>query len=355
MAGRYHHRQAGVLEDRDLLPIGFRGTVVPQGEGVIAQQRPGDGGDPGGGEMRRSWIDALVDSGTSRRIPWWVLIGGFWILEVLSVSAVKWWDGSLEVGQVFERTVDTFYGVAGLVAYGFLNQTARRSFDMFRPALAIADDEAHRYRDRLSTLSPRAAGLSGVVGGGVSLAALLSDETAVDLVTTSVASTIVIGFFLHVANGVVALSLLVHIVRQLRLVTQLHRLAAHITLFRPEPAHAFSRLTAVGGGVALVLVAYSILTDPTTLTNPVWATVAVAATVLAMAAFLLPLRAMQVRLRAEKRSLLDRSAMRVEAASADLHRLVDGASYASVAEVRWVLVALDEDQHRIKTASTWPG
>jgi len=87
---------------------------------VIAQQRPGDGGDPGGGEMRRSWIDALVDSGTSRRIPWWVLIGGFWILEVLSVSAVKWWDGSLEVGQVFERTVDTFYGVAGLVAYGDL-------------------------------------------------------------------------------------------------------------------------------------------------------------------------------------------------------------------------------------------
>jgi hypothetical protein len=309
---------------------------------------------PGRGEVRRSWIDALVGWGTSRRTPWWVLIGTFWILGVLSISAIKWWDGSLEVGQVYERTVDTFYGVAGLVAYGFLNQTARRSFDTFRPALEIADDEAHRYRDRLSTLSPRAAVLSGVAGAALSLAALLWDETAVDLLTTSVASTIVVGFFTYLASGVVVSSLLVHIMRQLRLVTRLHRLAVHITLFRPEPAHAFSRLTAVGGGVALVLTAYSILTDPATLTNPVWVTISVAATVLAMAVFLLPLRGMQVRLQAEKRSLLDRSAMRIEAASADLHRLVDGASYASVAEVRWVLVALDEDQRRIKTASTWP-
>src|SRR3990172_3870086 len=156
---------------------------------------------------------------------------------------------------------------------------------MFRPALEIADDEAHRYRDRLSTLSPRAARLSGVVGAALSLAAVLSDATAVDLVTTSVASTIVIGFLIYLASGVVALPLLVHVMRQLRLVTRLHRLTAHITLFRPEPAHAFSRLTAVGGGVALVSTAYSMLTDPTTLTNPVWATASVAAGVLGVAAF----------------------------------------------------------------------
>jgi hypothetical protein len=202
--------------------------------------------------MRRSWIDALVAWGTSRRIPWWVLLGGFWILEALSVSAVKWWDGSLKVGEVFERTVDTFYGVAGLVGYGFLNHTARRSFDAFRPALEIADDEAHRLRHRLSTLSPRAALIGGTAGAALGVAALMSDRVILDLVTTSVASTIVIGFFVYAANVLLVGVMIAQLVKQLRLVTQLHRRATHIDLFRPEPVHAFSRLNARGGGVAVV-------------------------------------------------------------------------------------------------------
>jgi hypothetical protein len=63
---------------------------------------------------------------------------------------------------------------------------------------------------------------------------------------------------------------------------------------------------------------------------------------------------MHRRLQDEKRQLLDRSAGRLRAASADLHRAVDAAGYAPVAELRGVLQALDEDRTRIKTASTWP-
>lgn len=304
--------------------------------------------------MKRSWIDALVGWGTSRRVPWWVLVVSFWVFEIVAVSAVKWWDGSLEVGHMFERTADTFYPVAAITGYGLLNRTARRSFDAFRPALDLTDDEARRYRDRLTTLSPLAATFAALGFVVVSLAAMVSDPVVIDLLTTSVVSTLVIGFFNYVLSGILVGPFIVQLARQLRLVTRLHRLAVRIDLFRPEPAHAFARLTALGGVLALVLLVYSMLTDPTSLTNPVWASVGAVTIILALVAFVLPLRGMQKRLKAEKQSLLDGSAIRIESVSADLHRLVDDRTYGSVAEVRGVLDALDEDRRRIKAASTLP-
>ncbi len=335
-------------------PLGSRGSSLQRRKGVVTQRGRGDAEHPDGSSMKRSWIDALVGWGTSRRVPWWVLLGAFWFVQALSVSAVKWWDGSLEVGHAFERTADTFFAVAALAGYGLLNRTARRSFDAFRPALDVTDEEAHRYRHRLSTLSPRAATFAALGAAAIGLGAAMADPVVIDFLTTSVASTLVIGFVNYILSGIFVGPFMVQLVRQLRLVARLHRLAARIDLLRPEPAHAFARLTALGGVLVLVLVVYSMLTDPTTLTNPVWASVGAVSIILALGAFVVPLRGMQKRLKAEKQSLLDGSANRFDAVTADLHRMVDDRAYKSVAEVRGVLDALDQDRRRIKSASTLP-
>jgi hypothetical protein len=304
--------------------------------------------------MKRSWIDALVDWGTTCRVPWWILALTFWILEVLAIGAVQWIDGSREVGHFFERTVDTFYGVFAIVSYGALRATARRAFDRFRPALDVPAEEADRLRHRLATLTPRVALIGTIAGAAFGTLALISDPAILDLITTSVAATIVIGFVVYTLNVLLVGIAIAQLIKQLWMVVGLHRRATRVDLFRPEPAHAFSRLTALGGVITLTNLVYSMLTDPTTLTNPVWIGFGVGSIVLAIVAFLAPLRGMHSRLRGEKLALLDGSAVRIEAVSAELHRLVDAGSYAAVAEVRGVLDALDDGRTRIRVASTWP-
>lgn len=304
--------------------------------------------------MRRSWIDTLVQWGTTRRIPWWVLVAGFWALDVVLMSAVKWWDGSLPAGHLFERSVDSFYGFAGLCGYGILSRTAETTFDRFRPALEITDAEAGRLRSRLATMSFRSGLVIAIVGPILGIVALVSDPSIVDLVGSSVASTLVIGALAYVIGVTFATVGFVQLSRQLVQVTRLHRRAAHIDVFHPDPAHAFSTLTARGGVLVLAVVAYSMLTDPSTFTNPVWYVGTVVGLVLAVFAFFAPLRGMHRRLQIEKRELLDRSTRRLRAVSSDLHRAVDGGAYGSVAELRGVLDALDIDRGRIKAASTWP-
>lgn len=304
--------------------------------------------------MKRSWIDALIDWGTTRRVPWWILVSISWVLVVLAIGAVQWIDGSRPVGQLFERTIDTFYGVFAIVSYGALRATARRAFDRFRPALDAPPEEAERLRHRLSTLTPRAAWTGTAVGATLGTLALISDPAMLDLVTTSVAATIVIGFFVYTGNVMLVGIAITQLVKQLWWVGTLHRRATHIDLFRPEPVHAFSRLTALGGVITVTNLVVSMLTDPTSLTNPVWIALGAGSVVLAVVAFLAPLRGMHARLREEKLALLDGSAARIEAVSTDLHRQVDSGSYSGIAEVRGVLDALDQDRARIRATSTWP-
>ncbi|MBI5157879.1 MAG: hypothetical protein HZA58_07715 [Acidimicrobiia bacterium] len=304
--------------------------------------------------MRRSWIDTLVQWGTTRRIPWWALVAGFWAIDLLLMSAVKWWDGSLQFGHLYERSVDSFYGFAGLCGYGILAHAARTAFDRFRPALEISDEKAAGLRDRLSTMSFRAGLVVAALGSSLGIVALLSDRAMVDLVSTSLAATLVITGLAYVANVALVVVGIVQLVRQVVQVARLHRRADRIDVFHPEPAHAFSRLTARGGTLILVIVGYGMLTDPTTFTNPVWFVGSAVGLVLAVVTFFFPLRGMHRRLRDEKLRLLDRSTTRIRAVSADLHRAVDGGSYESVAELRGVLDALDLDRGRIKAASSWP-
>jgi hypothetical protein len=273
---------------------------------------------------------------------------------LLLMSAVKWWDGSLPIGHLYERSVDSFYGFAGLCGYGILAFTARTSFDRFRPALDVSDEEAARLRHRLATTSVRAGMVVAVVGPVIGIVALVSDPKMVDLVSTSLQATLVISGLAYVVNVTLAVAGFTQMMKQVVGVTRLHRRADNIDVFHPDPAHAFSRLTSQGGTLILVIVAYSMLTDPTTFTNPVWLVSSAVGLALAIIAFLLPLRGMHRRLRDEKLRLLDRSTRRLRAVSADLHRAVDSGSYGSVAELRGVLDALDVDRSRIKAASTWP-
>lgn len=192
-----------------------------------------------------------------------------------------------------------------------------------------------------------------VIGGVVGTAIYFSDPNYSEVVDASALSSIVWGVASFISFGMhVVLATLV--VRQLILVSRLHRQATQIDLFRPGPVHAFATLTARAGIVVLILAVYSATTDPTTFTNPAWRVVFAVATALSAAAFFLPLSGLARRLRAEKRDLLDTVAGRMTALRSSLYAAVDRNALDELGNLRTAMAALGEDQDRIGKVSPWP-
>ncbi len=304
--------------------------------------------------MKRSWIDALVHWATTRRIPWWLLAAGVLGLELLLLSAAGWSDGSLPVGQVYERYADLFYAMFGVVGYGFLVGRARRAFTQFRPALGPPDADSEAVARQLTSLSPRVAWLATAAGAILGAVAFVGDSQTWNQLSGSIHNTIVIAIVAYGMSTVFMSVLIALMGQQLRMVVSLHRRAPRIDLFHSAPAHSFARLTSAIGTLVIAQAVYGVATDPNTFVNPVWRWLTVAALVFSVAVFFLPLRGMQRRLQAERRRLLEECTTRIRGVSSDLHAEIDGGRYESVAQLRGVLDALDSDRGRIRAASTWP-
>jgi hypothetical protein len=166
--------------------------------------------------------------------------------------------------------------------------------------------------------------------------------------TTAVWSTFnLVSFGFHFALGAL-------IITQIRLVTRLHRKAAVIDLFRPDPLHAFASLTARAGAVAILLILYSALTDPATFENQAYLGISAIGTTLGIATFVLPLAGLRNRLSREKRRLGDAVAGRLSALTAELHDAVDARRLGDVGDLKTSLDVLDSEQQWIRKTSAWP-
>ena len=300
-----------------------------------------------------SWIDRLITWATTRKTPWWALAAFWMLLELLAVSAVKWWDGSLSVGEIYPRAVDLPYAAFGAVGYGLMVARARDSFDDFRPALAAEPAEAAEMRKAMTSLTPKMLGAASGLVLVVFTAAWATDPQTRELAGSSLQATIVIVGIAYLINGLFVGAFLALLGRQLIWVGRLHRRVDRVDLLRSGPAQSFARLTSAGGVIVLFVTLYSALTDPNTFENPVWFGFSVGSGLFAVIVFFVPLRGMRRRLQAEKRRLLDESGERLLRATARLHGAIDRGG-GEVSELRVALQSLDEDRARIKAASTLP-
>ena len=215
----------------------------------------------------RSWIDRLVQGINRIPGPTWL----FYIVALLTFAllgnAVFWVDGSLEVGE-FEpvRVLGSFFWGFPVALYHHLSLVAGWSFRDFRPLLKSSESELRTLEYRLTTLPRRLGWLAILIGIAGGIASVQSDPETYGL---DKAMTLLPEMYSYVAQSFViaaGVALIAQIIRQLRLVNELHRQVSEIDLFQLAPVHAFATLTARAGIGLLIFMVFNTLLEISNIT-----------------------------------------------------------------------------------------
>jgi hypothetical protein len=317
-----------------------------------------------------SWLDAIVNWIEHLPGPTWlayvVLTGlafGFVALEASISSRGLLGQEPLYFGYAF-------FHVYPLAAYHFLSRGALRSWDRFRPATDLDDEAAARLRVELSTTPARPAVAVWFATAAVVIGLELALAEGWDLTGHSLPFVALRMASEGLWMFPVATMLAYFLLRQLRIVSMLHRHVKRVDLLQPGPLHAMSTLTARS---ALVLLAFQVLVfvPLPNMSETVRLTAQLATApflALSVISFFLPLRGMHDLLAAEKDRRKAEISQRIDATTAAFHAVVDDATGSCetrdpestrLAQVRIdalgkALTSLLQQREFIGKLSTWP-
>lgn len=272
-----------------------------------------------------SWLDALV--GWIERLP--VPIWAAYIVLAGISAAVVALEAALSSRGLFGQDPAYFayaiFHVVTLAGYHLLSRGGRSAWDAFRPAVELDDVTSARRRAELSTTPAVPAVVLYVVAVLGYLVMLASSPEGFDLVGHQPAFVAVRvaaeAFWLAPVSLMVGYLLL----RQVRIVSRLHRSVVTVDLLEPGPLHAMAKLTA-RSAIVLLLVQLLVFVPLPNVSESARLTLILIFgpfILVSVAAFILPLRGMQARLTEEKRQRLAVVNARLEAALATLHAVVD--------------------------------
>lgn len=301
-----------------------------------------------------SWIDRLIKWISRIPGPSWL----FYLVMLLSFAllnnALFWLDGSLAAGTLNPvRLADASFIVFSVALYHHLSLVASLGFKAFRPVLKVPDTDLLILEYRLTTSPRRLGWLAIALGVGSGIAAIQSAPSSfgLDVALTFLPVIYQYAYTIFVASSMLAL--LFQTVRQLRLVSDLHRRATDIDLFQLEPAHAFSSLTARAAIGLVVLIFVSGLTESSNITILLLVSLVLIG-ILAIAVFAVPLLGMRDRLRDEKARLLSETNEAIQVTIGRIHDRVHSNEYEDIGGFSTAMSALVVEREIIEDISTWP-
>ncbi|MDL2335988.1 MAG: hypothetical protein QFC55_08160, partial [Chloroflexota bacterium] len=270
-----------------------------------------------------SWVDLIMVWMTRAPGPTWLaylvmLALAFVVALVEGLAATK---ATLDPSQLFFG----FFFVTPLAVLHYLDHSAGKAWDGFRPVTNLNAEAAARVRYQL-TVSPARNGLVALLlGYAINTLWFAADPAGVGIAGQPV---------LHVALRVVIegylagvlFMLLYQTIRQLLTIDRLHDAATNIDLFRPRAVHAMSGLTA-RSAIGIVFLAVATGLPVPGGSEQSWLVsvfgFSVPMLILALIAFFVPLRGLHDRLVEEKARLQAATATRLRQTIDALHQLVD--------------------------------
>jgi hypothetical protein len=294
-----------------------------------------------------AWVDRLPG-------PAWTFYLLLLAVLIIIFNGLAWIDGSLRFPtlEVYRSSVPV-YPVASLALVHYLNGVARRALAAFRPALGVGDSEYGRLEYMLVTLPRRGTWATLALSLVFTAADINFTPYLVALFRRSPWVAIVEFVVYAFVFGMIAV-FFYHIIRQLRMVSRIHASATDINLFRLTPLYAFSNLTAQTGISLLLMDYFGVLTDPASFENLALIVLNIAASLVAVVCFILPLRGMHDRIVAEKNRLRAQCSARLEATIERLYARADSQDLAEVDRLNQLMVSLVTTREIIEKIPTWP-
>lgn len=302
-----------------------------------------------------SWIDRLI--GWIERLPGpvWLFYAFAVLASAALINAVLWIDGSVPFGApgsiqgIFLPIVFYF-----LALYHYLTHVASRSLRAFIPLLDADGHQIARMDFELTKL-PRWWGWWAVpLGIATTPPYFVGDRvpwgdfvprTALPFVVAVIAA----GFF-----AATFLCVVIRSMRQLRMVHELHSQATNVNLLHLEPAHAFSRLTAVTGIGVVLVVLLGYLYNPTVVTSAWVVFTYLVIAVVAAVIFVVPVIGLRGRLEVEKERALSGTSGLLQTTQARFQDQVDRGEYDHLEGLDRAIETLTRQRELFSKISTWP-
>jgi hypothetical protein len=301
-----------------------------------------------------SWIDRLIIWIDQRPWPAWLFYAALWLVSELLLNVAFWVDGSVPVGEhVTLPSVSPVLYFLGLALYHYLSKAGSRALRDFRPLLEADDDDIASIDKALNFLPPRTNWFVLLLAiTGSLLYVFGSPNTYGDIVPRSILPTIII-YIISVATVIPFFSQMIRIVRQVRILQDLHERASNINLLHLEPAHAFARLTAkTGGGLILLQLLGTLYNRELAAGVNLPGTIAVV--FFAALIFIAPLIGLRNRLIKEKVQRQDEISGLLQLTFEQVHDKARNHADIDIAEANSTMSALTEERALIEKVSTWP-
>ena len=301
-----------------------------------------------------SWLNRLIDWIDRQPGPAWV----YYAASVLLLGVLSWLTQRL-AAEVSPETFDpqslvfALYPAYILGLTHYLDRQALSSLEAFRPALEVGEADFARIQYELTTVPATGAWIATSLAVPLTYAFIVAPQPA-DLSAQAIPGE-VLAFLMTAFTTATFLILVLHSIRQLRKVSELHAAASNINLLQPRPTYAFSRLTSRSTlGVLLFLYLDFIINPPVGgSAGPYFVLLAVTLVVEA-GAFLLPLLGMHQRLTREKAQLEAEVNSSVELAYRAFQQEVRSERFDRLNELDKALSGLLRMREVIGKLSTWP-
>lgn len=303
-----------------------------------------------------SWIDLFNTWVENLPMSVWVFNLLLGIGLILIHLIFFWWDNNLQTEEIIPIIIFNSLAIPYLLVFIYLlDKQALHALKTMRPVLDMAEEDYAVFEYRLSTMPFLAPLLAGSL---IMITTILLPTVTISPARYAVLEQLptfkVVFHILDKSSAFLFGVLILHTIRQLRLVNQINKRVTHINLFQLSPLQAFSRLTGSTAIGLLVFIYPWMLINPELLFDPIlFANVAVYS-LIAIIVFVWPLWGVHRIIDQEKRKVLHANDLRFEALLAKFNRHVDDGDYAASDKLHGTITSIDIQQKRIHAVPTWP-
>lgn len=302
-----------------------------------------------------SYLDRFMGFIERLPFPYWLTYLALFIVQSTIMHILAWVDGWLPA---YTLTPIAFlfplWQWAPLAIMTYSDAVSLQALSTFSPLLDVEEIYLEKLKYEFSTMPSRGVILNGVTWGIVYVILMYA---TFDTFNASYGFDIFFSAIVLIEGLITYLTgsaIYYHSFRQLSLVNRTVKMARQFNMYQLDPVYAFSRVTSLIGVSWMIMLSLTLLLFPIQLVGGLALATLSLQVMLAVAAFVLPLWFVHLRLKSEKLGLLAELNRQVESTTTKIHRCLDENKMEPVTQLKDAMLGLTAERDILNDIPTWP-